>query len=108
MQIYMIRTSNENNKVLWVFIIVFWIRHIKFYAPNGLAQSSLQGNKIENKIKKPRKHRRKIITFFKNFNEDLIKSVFCNILLFWISSIDCIVIEFLKILVWLLFTGKEA
>ena len=55
---------------------------LKFYAPKGLAQSSLQGNKIENKIRKPRKHRRKIITFFKNFNEDLKKLVFCNILLF--------------------------
>ena len=108
MQIYMIRTSNENNKVLWVFIIVFWIRHIKFYAPNGLAQSSLQGNKIENKIRKQRKHRRKIITFFKNFNEDLKKLVFCNILLLWISSTDCIVIEFSKVSVGLLFTGKDA
>jgi hypothetical protein len=53
-----------------------------FYAPNGLAQLSLQGNKIENKMRKPTKHRRKIITFFKNFNEDLKKLVFCNILLF--------------------------
>ena len=84
------------------------MRHIKFYAPNGLAQSSLQGNKIENKIRKPRKHRRKIITFFKNFNEDLKKLVFSNILLFLISSIECIVIEFLKVSVGLLFTGNDA